>query len=149
MELSALLARGSLALDTAVFIYFIEEHPRFLPLVEPIFEAIDSERVQGVTSTLTLLETLVVPHRAKDDVLAARYETLLTRSRGLRLVEIDRACLRRAARLRARHHVRTPDAIQVAAALGRRCPYFVTNDRKLPRIPGLDVVQLSSLAARG
>ena len=147
MELTALLGRGSLALDTAVFIYFMEEHPKFLGVVEPIFNAIDSERVRGVTSALTLLETLVVPYRARDDALAARYETLLTRSRGLRLVEIDRPCLRSAARLRSRHRLRTPDAIQIAAALGQRCPCFVTNDRKLPEIPGIEVVQLSSLTA--
>ncbi|MGH7860240.1 MAG: type II toxin-antitoxin system VapC family toxin [Candidatus Binatia bacterium] len=146
MELKELLRQPRLALDTVVFIYFIEEHPAFLPLVRPLFEAIDAERVEGVTSALTLLETLVVPYRAGDDALAARYETLLTRSRGLRVVEIDRECLRRAARLRAVHRVRTPDAIQLAAALARGSRSFVTNDRDLPVIPGIEVVQLSSLA---
>lgn len=29
---------GRVALDTTAFIYFIEEHPRFLPLVARIFE---------------------------------------------------------------------------------------------------------------
>ncbi|MGE5304762.1 MAG: hypothetical protein ACM3TN_15740 [Alphaproteobacteria bacterium] len=33
------LAPGPFALDTAIFIYFIEEDERFLPLVKPIFEA--------------------------------------------------------------------------------------------------------------
>jgi predicted nucleic acid-binding protein len=149
VELSALLERGRVALDTALFIYFIEEHPGFLPVVEPIFRAIDSGRLEGVTSALTLLETLVVPYRTGDDALAARYETLLTRSRGLRLVEIDRACLRRAARLRDAHRLRAPDAIQLAAALARRSSLFVTNDRDLPRVPGIDIVQLSSLDASG
>ena len=147
MELSSLLQQQRLALDNVVFIYFIEEHQPFLSLVKPLFEAIDARRVEGVTSALTLLETLVVPYRDGDDALAARYETLLTRSRGLRLVELDRACLRRAAQLRAAHRVRTPDAIQLAAALGRGCGSFVTNDRDLPVIPGIEIVQLSSLSA--
>jgi len=146
LELSALLERRRIALDTALFIYFIEEHPSFLPVVEPIFHAIDSGRLEGFTCALTLPETLVIPYRKKDDALAARYETLLTRSRGLRLVEVDRACLRRAARLRASHRIRTPDAIQLAAALSREIPLFLTHDRDLPAVPGIEIVQLSSLA---
>lgn len=47
-----------------------------------------------------------------------------------------------AAALRARHGVRTPDALQVATALSARCAVFVTNDGRLPAIPGLRVVQL-------
>jgi hypothetical protein len=40
---------------------------------------------------LTLLEVLVVPYRAGNRLLAERYEALLTRSRGIRLVDICRA----------------------------------------------------------
>lgn len=45
------------------FIYFIEEHPIYLPLVEPLFEAIDAGELEAVTSSLTLLEVLVIPFR--------------------------------------------------------------------------------------
>jgi len=37
MGLMADVGRGPVGVDTAIFIYFIEEHPRFLPLVEPLF----------------------------------------------------------------------------------------------------------------
>jgi hypothetical protein len=30
------------AIDTAAFIYLLEEHPVFGPIVEPLFEALDS-----------------------------------------------------------------------------------------------------------
>lgn len=136
------LGRGPIALDTAIFIYFIEEHPRFLPLVEPIFAAIDGGRWEAVTSGLTLLETLVVPYRAGNAALAERYEALLTRSRGLRLVELDRPILRAAAQLRAVVRVATPDALQLAAALSARSSAYLTNDRTLPRVPGLRILQL-------
>src|SRR5262249_40128797 len=82
---------GPVALDTACFIYFIEEHPGYLSAVEPIFTAVAAGRIQAVTSALTLLEVLVVPYRAGDNRLAIRYEQLLTRSRGLRVVDLDRA----------------------------------------------------------
>lgn len=137
---------GPIAIDTAVFIYFLEEHPVFLPIVEPLFEAIDAGRLRAVTSTLTLLETLVVPYRAGNLALAAQYEALLVRSRHLSLVDIDRPLLRAAAALRARHAIKTPDALQVAAALSAGCRSFVTNDRKLPTIPGLKVIDLGAWA---
>jgi predicted nucleic acid-binding protein len=136
------LGRGPIGLDTAIFIYYVEENPRFLPLVEPVFDGIDRGEWQGVTSGLTRLETLVVPYRAGDERLADRYEMLLTRSRGLTLIEFDRPLLRIAARLRASAGVKTPDALQLAAALATGCTSYLTNDRELPSIPGLRVLQL-------
>jgi len=136
------LGAGPIALDTAVFIYYVEEHADFLPVIEPVFAGVDAGRWSAVTSSLTLLETLVVPYRAADTALAERYETLLSRSRGLTLRELNRPLLRAAAHLRAVLPVKTPDAIQLAAALGARCTAFLTNDRDLPTIPGLRVLQL-------
>ena len=136
------LGSGPIGLDTAVFIYFLEEHAEFLGLVEPLFVGLDSGRWSAVTSSLTLLETLVVPYRVGDTALGERYEALLSRSRGLRLVDLDRALLRAAAHLRATVSVKTPDAIQLAAALGARCTSFVTNDRELPSVPGIRILQL-------
>lgn len=89
MGLTEDLGAGPVALDTAPVIYFIEEHPRYLPVVRPVFEAMDAGDLQGVTSALTLLEVLVVPYRANDTALGSRYETILTRSRGLRLIDLS------------------------------------------------------------
>jgi predicted nucleic acid-binding protein len=133
---------GPVALDTAAFIYFIEEHPVYLPPLLPIFAAADREHLTIVTSAVTLLEVLVVPYRAGNLPLANRYEALLTRSRGIRLREIDHALLRAAAQLRATTGVRTPDALQLAAALAEGCTGFVTNDRRLPSLPGLRILQV-------
>ena len=138
MALSAALGAGPVALDTAVFIYLIEEDPRHLRAVEQLFEAIAAGRLHAVTSALTLLETLVVPYRAGDAALAGRYEVLLTRSR-------NRPLLRLAAQLRAQSRVKTPEAIQLVAALATRCTTFVTGDRRLPAVPGLRVVHLDEL----
>jgi predicted nucleic acid-binding protein len=136
------VGQGPVGIDTAIFIYYIEEHPKFFPVVNGLFEALDQNRCSGVTSTLTLLETLVVPYRAGDPGLAERYETLLSRGRGLTLVELDRPLLRSAARLRAWFAVKTPDAVQLAAAVSRNCTTFVTHDRPLSRVGGIRVLQV-------
>ena len=135
---------GPVGLDTAIFIYFIEEHQRFLPVIAPLFAAADAGKVELVASALTLLEVLVVPYRADNIELAERYEAVLTRSRGVRMVDLGRDHLRLAAQVRARTGAATPDALQLAASLGTRCSAFVTNDRGLPAVPGLRIVQLGA-----
>ena len=147
MGLIADVGSGAVAVDTAIFIYFIEEDPRFIPEILPLFEQADAGERTLVTSALTLLEVLVVPYRAGNRALAASYEQLLTRSRGIRLIDVSLDQLRAAAQLRAATAVRTPDALQLSAALSSGCKTFVTNDRRLPPIAGLRVVQLSSYAA--
>ena len=147
MGLMADLGSGSVALDTAVFIYFIEEDPRFLPLIDPLFREADEGTRELVTSALTLLEVLVVPLRVRNRAVADRYEALLTRSRGIRLVALTQDQLRAAAQLRATTSVKTPDVLQLVAAIGAGCQTFLTNDRRLPLVPGLEIRQLSAYVA--
>ena len=136
------LKPGPVALDTQMFIYFIEEDKRYLPLVKPLFEAIDQGSLRASTSGLTLMEVLVVPYRIGNISLADRYEALLTRSRGLRFIDVDRPLLKAAAQLRAALRLKPPDAIQVAAAMVANCSSLLTNDRRIPAIPGLKILQL-------
>ncbi len=124
----------------------MEEHPRYLPVVEQVFSAVAGARLTAITSGVTLLETLVIPYRSGNTALAARYEALLTRSRGIRFIDLDRVLLRSAAQLRALFSVRTPDALQLAAALSARCSAYLTNDRSLPVIPGLKILQVNDYA---
>jgi predicted nucleic acid-binding protein len=144
MGLTADIGRGPVGVDTCIFIYFIEEHPQFLPVLRSFFREVDEGRKELVTSALTLLEVLVVPYRSGDHLLAKRYEALLTQSRGVRVAEVSREHLRAAAQLRASTSVKTPDALQLVAALAAGCATFLTNDRAFPAIPSLRILQLSS-----
>ena len=141
MGLLSDLGDGPVALDSSIFIYFIEEHP-LLPLVEPLFETIDAGGLEAVTSSLTLLEVLVIPFRFSNAALIDRYETLLTKSQGLRLVDLDRDFLRSVAQVRASTRAKTPDAMQLAAAMAAGCPVLLTNDDRIPSLPGLRVLLL-------
>jgi predicted nucleic acid-binding protein len=140
------LAPGPVGVDAALFIYLIEAEPRYLPVIEPLFKAADKGTRELVTSAVTLLEVLVVPYRARDRAMAERYETLLTRSRGIRIIELSTDQLRAAAQLRAATNIKTPDALQLAAALTTGCATFVTNDRRMPSVGGTRILQLSDYA---
>lgn len=147
MDLIADLGSGPVGVDTAAFIYFIEEEMPFLGPVEALFKEASAGRLQLVTSALTLLEVLVVPYRARNNSLAERYEALLTRSRGLHMLDLSPELLRAAAQLRAVTGIKTPDALQIAAALSADCKAFVTNDRRIPAIPGLRILQIAEYVA--
>jgi predicted nucleic acid-binding protein len=147
VELTAAIGDGPVALDTAIFIYLIEEHPRYAAVLRPLFLQIDAGSIPATTSTLTLLETLVLPYRAGDRELAAKYEAILTNGRGLTLVPIELPVIRLAAEIRGATSIRTGDAMQLATALRTKCTTFLTNDRRLPTLSGLQVLQLESFVA--
>lgn len=141
------MGAGPVALDSSIFIYFIEEHPRLLSVVEPVFAAIAAGTLAAVTSSLTLLEVLVRPLRAKRLALAAEYEQILAHSAGIALVPIDLQVLRRAAQLRAASGLKTPDAVHLAAALEAGCAVFLTNDERIPQVPGLRILRAGDFLA--
>ena len=58
MGVTAGLKVRRVALDTVGFIYFIEEHPDYLPLLRSLFEEADNGRREIVTSALTALNSM-------------------------------------------------------------------------------------------
>lgn len=148
MEWIERLRGAVVGLDTAPLIYFIEEHPDYLPLVQPFFEAADQGSFQIVTSVLTLTEVLVHPLRAGNHNLADQYRSILLHARHIVTLPISDAVAERAAELRAQFGVRTPDAIQLAAAAHSGAAYFVTNDSRLPGLPNVEILVLDDVRRR-
>ncbi len=142
MALSRLVKGKTVFLDTAPFIYFIEKSSRYHDLMKPVISLIDAQESQGVTSTITLLEVLVHPLRDGNKKLADRYKEILLSSSGLRTYVISHEISERAALLRAKHGLRTPDAIQLATALISKVDCFLTNDPALKKVKELKVVVL-------
>ena len=131
--------------DTMPLIYYIEENPNYLKMIDPFFEAVERGEFEVVTSIITLLEVLVHPIRDGNAELAQRYRDLLFETEGLSTVEIDQAIAEEAARLRASYNIRTPDAIQLATAIFGGASFFLTNDIHLPSLPNLKTLVLEDL----
>lgn len=123
--------------DACAIIYFVDNiEPWASRLANRLLELDD--RVAGhAVSELSLLECRVKPLREQNaDVLAA-YDRFFSR-RDLLHVPVGKGVIREAARIRAAHNLKTPDALQAACALSVPGEVlFVTNDRRFDRVPGL------------
>jgi len=139
--------KGSrVCLDTAPIIYFIEKHERYLSVVRPVFTGIDAEKIEAITSTITLLEVLVHPFRTDNETLAERYREILLYSEGLTTFEISHGVSEMASKLRAGYSIKTPDAIQIAVGVFHGADTFLTNDPALRKVRDIKVLVLDDFA---
>jgi predicted nucleic acid-binding protein len=134
-----------LGFDTPPFIYFVERHPAYVDVVREVIRRVDSGIISGCASVVTLTEVLTQPKRLGNTALEVSYRDLLLQSRNFTLVTIDAVIAERAADLRARYSLRTPDALQIAAALSVACEAFLTNDTTLKRVTELHILVLDEL----
>ncbi len=134
-----------LGVDTAPFIYLIEKHAIYLDRVRAIFTLIAQGNIAGVSSVVTLTEVLTQPLKTNNRQLEQAYRRILLRSRHVTLSAVDAPTAEKAAQLRAAYTLRTPDAMQIAAALQAGCQAFLTNDRGLLRVTELRVLVLDDL----
>lgn len=146
MEWIEALRGSTVGLDTGPLIYYIEEHPAFLAKIKPFFEAAERNEFRVVTSYVTLIEVLVHPLREGRSELAEEYRNILLQSPALTAVSLDEGIAEESAELRARHGIRTPDAIQLATAIRSGASWFLTNDAELANLPEISVLVLKQLA---
>lgn len=142
---AALSGIARVGLDTAPIIYYIEEHPTYLPVVAPLFAQIDAGTLAAVTSTIAVAEVSVMPLRMNRSDLQKQYLDLLLYSANFITMSIDAALAQSGAALRAQYNIRLPDALQIAAALAAGCEAFLTNDGALKRVAEITVLVVSEL----
>lgn len=132
-------------LDTAPLVYYMEGKSEYQEILNSLFEHHDNGSLFFATSTITLLEVLVKPIREGKIQLAEQYRNILTQATGIALLPVTVNISEKAARLRAVYGLKTPDAIQLAAALEVGCEYFLTNDLKLKVVSEVPVITLSDI----
>jgi predicted nucleic acid-binding protein len=99
----------------------------------------------AVTSTVTLLEVLVKPYCDQKEELAQKVFALASTYPQIEWAPVTLSLADRAAELRVRYRLSTPDAIQVATAISRKAVCFYGNDRALRRIQEIDCVLVDDL----
>jgi predicted nucleic acid-binding protein len=119
--------------DTNPIIYLLEGHP-LATRFEPIFADVEAGRIQALVTPITLAEVVSGPLRAGKEALAQRYRNTLTNGPGWTLRPLDADIAVLAARLRLRHGLRLPDAIQLATAVHEGCHALISHDRDFGKV---------------
>ncbi|HEV3050185.1 MAG TPA: PIN domain-containing protein, partial [Longimicrobium sp.] len=115
-------------------VYYLERNPRYFDAAAEWMERVNDGRLTAAASVLLLAEVLVPAYRARNPAAARQARAALERVPNLELVEVTAGVSDVAARLRAEHNLRTPDALHVATALREGAGWLVTNDRRLQRV---------------
>jgi predicted nucleic acid-binding protein len=132
------LSEGATVLvDTAPWIYLLEDHAEFAPRFVGLFEAAERGQIQLALSTITLAEVLTGPFKAGQTALAKRYENALNQ---YQVVSVTPAVASLAAQLRVEYRLKLPDAVQLASALDIGAAALVTHDRDFSAVQGLPVL---------
>lgn len=139
------LAGRRVYLDSNVFIYFLDRAPALAPAADRVLAFVASGACQGVTGHLAVAEVLVGAYRYGDDLTAERMRGFFRTPGLLTVVDHSSADFDLAARVRGERGAALVDALHVATAVHSGCTVLVTNDARMPSLPGLEVIGLQEL----
>jgi predicted nucleic acid-binding protein len=127
--------------DTMLFVYWLEDHPRYARRVRHILSKMEERQDQLCTSSFTVGEILVGPYKmgAAEAIRQIR-EVFKTPFVEVIPYTIETADLY--AGIRAQHGVSPADSIHLACAAQARIDLFLTNDAALVGkvIPGIQFI---------
>ena len=105
-----------------------------------VFAAIDAGRVHAVVAPITVAEVVCGPMKSGNEALAERYRYALCSGVGWSMRGLDADIAMLAARLRIQHHIKLPDAIQLATAIHDGCYALLTYDRDFGDIESIRIL---------
>lgn len=123
--------------DTAPWIYLLEDNSVFVPKFAGLFEAASHGEIELALTTVTLAEILTGPHKTGQTALAKRLEATLGT---YRIVPLTAPIASLAAQMRAQYRLKLPDAVQLASALDIGAAALVTHDRDFSAVQGIPVL---------
>lgn len=131
--------------DANALIYLLEGKPPFAVHVRAELAALERAHagMRAAVSRLSWLECRVGPMKANDIATLSLFDAFFARP-DLVWVELNREVVELAAAIRARHGLRTPDALQAACCLQLGPQHvLLTGDAIFQRVAGLNVKVLA------
>src|SRR5436305_12006148 len=101
--------------DTMLFVYFIEDNPKFKPRVKSILATMHKRQDTLCTSVFTVGEVLTGPYKRGAHAVVAQVKEAF-RSPQVELLAFTAQTSERYARIRAENRVSPADAIHLASA---------------------------------
>jgi uncharacterized protein len=127
--------------DTMLFIYWLENSPRYAGRIQQIRDSMKRRQDQLCTSAFTVGETLVGFHKRGQPETAARVRAFFHES-SIEMVSYTLDIADSYAQIRARLKVSSADAIHLACAAKAGTDLFLTNDNDLigQIVPGIQFI---------
>ncbi|HVT44566.1 MAG TPA: PIN domain-containing protein [Thermoanaerobaculia bacterium] len=117
-----------ICIDTAPIVYHLENVEPWSELTTLALDRVSEGTVECIVSAVSVTELLVRPYQLENLEAIEFCERFLLSMPNLRIVPVDYELARRAASIRARHRLRTPDSIIMATAIGEAADLLLTND---------------------
>ncbi|MEX2104437.1 MAG: PIN domain-containing protein [Bacilli bacterium] len=99
----------------------------------------------AIVSSVSLTEILVKPIREGNLTSEKQYKLLFSHFPNLTIMPVDTVVAERAAYLRGKYNIKTPDALIVATALVANADLFITNDQRLEIVKEMKCVSIGQL----
>lgn len=120
-------------IDTNCFLYVLSDHPRFFQPAKTVFATLEEKNIPLATSVITLIALLYFAEKRGGKKVLIDYQDAVINFPNLDLVSVNVEIAQKAAQLRVKYKITTPDAIQLATAIISNCSFFISNDKTLLR----------------
>lgn len=130
-----------LAIDSMVMIYLLEQNQNYLGKIVEAFHKAD----QILISSFLYGEVLTGFYREKEYDFAEKLIAFAEASEKIKICNFDLETATHFAKLRSETKLSPPDCIHLANALRYKADVFLTNDKAIKNIKGLELIQLSKL----
>jgi predicted nucleic acid-binding protein len=131
------------ALDSRVFMYAFTQHLEFGAVAKEILDCVEDHLVEAITPATTLTDILVKPIREGKENIEKQFKLFFKHFPNLTVLPIDEDTAIRAAHLKAKYDISTPDALFIAAAIHSEASVLITNDERLEKITELPTLPLT------
>lgn len=131
---AALPPESLVCLDTPPLVYHLEDIQPYSALTDNLLMRLGGGDIGGIVSTITITELLTKPFLHPDPKMSQTAEGFVQALPNCTIQPVTYEIARTAARLRALHGLRTPDALIAATAIHGKATHLVTNDPAFRRI---------------
>jgi len=132
-------------IDTAPIIYYLENSFLYMKTIKKFFVKCMEDKVQIVTSVITIEEYLVYPYNSKKIEYVDNFKRFIEYM-NIEVVDIDSQIAERGAKIRSQYKTfKAMDALQIATAIISGCDMFFTNDKQLKQEKELPCITMDDL----
>lgn len=129
--------------DANVFIYFLHASTPAFDSAAAVMQAASEGAFALVTGDAVVSEVMVAPYRSGSAEVIQQVRSFFANRRLMDVVSHTGADFDAASQLRARQGAGLIDSLHVSTAHRLGCSVLLTNDRRMPQLEGVRILQLT------